>query len=207
MGPTTSGAALSGGLTIGSALGYGAFGGLGYSLLGGAFGLPQNSYTGVTSSLGGALGAWGGAALGSTGALAGSIIGSALPCVGTARGALAGGLLGGLFGGGGDKDPWVNVTTQLDLLGQITNRDPWTDRAYRVEGQGWESTSNQGEGISYETGKQLADMAAELAKQALKDVATFQESVAAIGNSALEEQFNAALEQNRFLSFRYEWTV
>lgn len=205
MGPTTSGAALSGGLTIGSALGYGAFGGLGYSLLGGALGLPQNSYTGVTSSLGGALGAWGGAALGSTGALAGSIIGSALPFVGTALGALAGGLLGGLFGGGGDKDPWVNVTTQLDLLGQITNRDPWTDRAYRVEGQGWESTSNQGEGISYETGKQLADMAAELAKQALKDVATFQESVAAIGNSALEEQFNTALEQNRFLSFRYEW--
>lgn len=205
MGPTTSGAALPGGLTIGSALGYGAFGGLGYSLLGGALGLPQNSYTGVTSSLGGALGAWGGAALGSTGALAGSIIGSALPFVGTALGALAGGLLGGLFGGGGDKDPWVNVTTQLDLLGQITNRDPWTDRAYRVEGQGWESTSNQGEGISYETGKQLADMAAELAKQAIKDVATFQESVAAIGNSALEEQFNAALEQNRFLSFRYEW--
>ena len=205
MGPTTSGAALSGGLTIGSALGYGGLGGLGYSLLGGALGLPQNSYTGVTSSIGGALGAWGGAALGSTGALAGSIIGSALPVVGTALGALAGGLLGGLFGGGGDKDPWVNVTTQLDLLGQITNRDPWTDRAYRVEGQGWESTSNQGEGISYETGKQLADMAAELAKQALKDVATFQESVAAIGNSALEEQFNTALEQNRFLSFRYEW--
>ena len=122
-----------------------------------------------------------------------------------ALGSIFGGSIGGLFGGGGDKDPWVNITTQLDLLGQITNRDPWTDRAYRVEGQGWESTSNQGEGISYDTGKQLADMAAELAKQALKDVATFQESVAAIGNSALEEQFNAALEQNRFLSFRYEW--
>lgn len=205
MGPTTSGAALSGGLTIGSALGYGAFGGLGYSLLGGALGLPQNTYTGVTSSLGGALGAWGGAALGSTGALAGSIIGSALPVVGTALGALAGGLIGGLLGGGGDKDPWVNITTQLDLLGRITNRDPWTDRAYRVEGQGWESTSNQGEGISYETGKQLADMAAKWAQQTLGEVTTFRESVAAIGNSALEEQFNAALERNRFLSLRYEW--
>lgn len=205
MGPTASGAALPGGLTIGSALGYGAFGGLGYSLLGGALGLPQNSYTGVTSSLGGALGAWGGAALGSTGALAGSIIGSALPVVGTALGALAGGLIGGLFGGGGDKDPWVNVTTQLDLLGKITNRDPWTDRAYRVEGQGWESTSNQGEGISYETGKQLADMAAKWAQQTLGEVTTFRESVAAIGNSGLEEQFNAALERNRFLSLRYEW--
>lgn len=122
-----------------------------------------------------------------------------------ALGSIFGGGLGGLFGGGGDKDPWVNVTTQLDLLGRITNRDPWTDRAYRVEGQGWESTSNQGEGISWETGKQLADMAAELAKEALQNVSEFRESVAGIGNKALESQFNAALEQNRFLSFRYEW--
>lgn len=122
-----------------------------------------------------------------------------------ALGSIFGGGIGGLLGGGGDKDPWVNVTTQLDLLGQITNRDPWTDRAYRVEGMGWESTSNQGEGISWETGKQLADMAAELAKEALQNVSEFRESVAGIGNKALENQFNAALEQNRFLSFRYEW--
>lgn len=122
-----------------------------------------------------------------------------------ALGSIFGGGLGGLFGAVGDTDPWVNVTTQLDLLGQITNRDPWTDRAYRVEGMGWESTSNQGEGISYETGKQLADMAAELAKEAIKNVSEFQESVAGIGNKALESQFNTALEQNRFLSFRYEW--
>ena len=122
-----------------------------------------------------------------------------------ALGSIFGGGLGGLLGGGGDKDPWVNITTQLDLLGRITNRDPWTDRAYRVEGQGWESTSNQGEGISYETGKQLADMAAKWAQQTLGEVTTFRESVAAIGNSALEEQFNAALERNRFLSLRYEW--
>lgn len=205
MGPTTSGAALSGGLTIGSALGYGAFGGLGYSLLGGALGLPQNTYTGVTSSLGGALGAWGGAALGSTGALAGSIIGSALPFVGTALGALAGGLIGGLFGGGGDKDPWVNISSWVDLLGTIEQKDPYQARSYRTSGTGYEITANQGEGISWETGKQLADMAASLAQEAIQSVATFRESVAAIGNEALTQQFETALEQNRYLKHWYEW--
>ena len=205
MGPTTSGAALSGGLTIGSALGYGAFGGLGYSLLGGALGLPQNTYTGVTSSLGGALGAWGGAALGSTGALAGSIIGSALPFVGTALGALAGGLLGGLFGGGGDKDPWVNISSWVDLLGTIEQKDPYQARSYRTSGTGYEITANQGEGISWETGKQLADMAAGLSQEAIKSVATFRESVAAIGNDALEASFGQALEKNRFLRHWYEF--
>lgn len=205
MGPTTSGAALPGGLTIGSALGYGAFGGLGYSLLGGALGLPQNTYTGVTSSLGGALGAWGGAALGSTSALAGSIIGSALPFVGTAIGALAGGLLGGLFGGGGDKDPWVNVSSWVDLLGTIEQKDPYQARSYRTSGTGYEITANQGEGISWETGKQLADMAAGLSQEAIKSVATFRESVAAIGNDALEASFGQALEKNRFLKHWYEW--
>ena len=205
MGPTTSGAALSGGLTIGSALGYGAFGGLGYGLLGGALGLPQNSYTGVTSSLGGALGAWGGAALGSTGALAGSIIGSALPFVGTALGALAGGLLGGLLGGGGDKDPWVNISSWVDLLGTIEQKDPYQARSYRTSGTGYEITANQGEGISWETGKQLADMAAGLSQEAIKSVATFRESVAAIGNDALEASFGQALEKNRFLQHWYEF--
>lgn len=205
MGPTTSGAALSGGLTIGSALGYGAFGGLGYSLLGGALGLPQNTYTGVTSSLGGALGAWGGAALGSTGALAGSIIGSALPFVGTALGALAGGLIGGLFGGGGDKDPWVNISSWVDLLGTIEQKDPYQARSYRTSGTGYEITANQGEGISWETGKQLADMAAGLSQEAIKSVATFRESVAAIGNDALEASFGQALEKNRFLKHWYEF--
>ena len=205
MGPTTSGAALSGGLTIGSALGYGAFGGLGYSLLGGALGLPQNTYTGVTSSLGGALGAWGGAALGSTGALAGSIIGSALPFVGTALGALAGGLIGSLFGGGGDKDPWVNISSWVDLLGTIEQKDPYQARSYRTSGTGYEITANQGEGISWETGKQLADMAAGLSQEAIKSVATFRESVAAIGNDALEASFGQALEKNRFLKHWYEF--
>ena len=51
-------ALMSGGLSLGSALMYGGLGSLGYSLLGGALGLPQNKYSGITSGLGAGLGAW-----------------------------------------------------------------------------------------------------------------------------------------------------
>lgn len=97
---TAAPAMTAGGLSIGAALGMGALGGLGYSLLGGPLGLPQNQYTGVTSSLGGALGAWGGTALAGTsaGAALGATAGSVVPIIGTAVGAILGGLAGGLFG-------------------------------------------------------------------------------------------------------------
>ena len=92
-------ALVSGGLSLGSALTYGGFGSLGYSLLGGALGLPQSKYSGLTAGVGGALGAWGGSALGSAaGIAAGSALGSVVPIVGTAIGALAGGLVGSMFG-------------------------------------------------------------------------------------------------------------
>lgn len=122
-----------------------------------------------------------------------------------ALGSIFGGSIGGLFGGGGDKDPWVNISSWVDLLGEVNQYDPYQDRAYRTSGQGYEITANQGEGISYETGKQLADMAANLSKEAIKSVQNFRDSVAAIGNSALEEQFNASLEQNRYLKHWYEF--
>lgn len=92
-------ALMSGGLSLGSALMYGGLGSLGYSVLGGALGLPQSKYSGLTAGLGGALGAWGGSALGSAaGIAAGATMGSVVPVVGTIIGALAGGALGSLFG-------------------------------------------------------------------------------------------------------------
>lgn len=109
--PGTGGAVMAGtgdvagGLTLGGALGYGALGGLGYSYLGGALGLPQSKYSGLTATLGGSLGAWGGSALGSAaGIAAGSTLGSVVPVVGTVIGAVLGGLAGSLFGGGGKTD-------------------------------------------------------------------------------------------------------
>ncbi|MFQ8889258.1 MAG: hypothetical protein ACLR7Z_13850 [Bilophila wadsworthia] len=50
-GPTMGGGNLASGLSLGSALMYGGLGSLGYSLLGGALGLPQNKYSGITSGL------------------------------------------------------------------------------------------------------------------------------------------------------------
>ena len=203
MGPTTSGAALSGGLTIGSALGYGAFGGLGYSLLGGALGLPQNTYTGVTSSLGGALGAWGGAALGSTGALAGSIIGSALPFVGTALGALAGGLIGGLFGGG-DKDPGMSLNAFVDLGGGNVGLPPgWME--YGTTGNGYAVWSGTWEGVSDELNKPGSDALAQIIQQQMEGVSKISEAVGAIGNSSLEAAYDAAFAANRTFTIKRHW--
>ena len=122
-----------------------------------------------------------------------------------ALGSIFGGGIGGLFGGGGDKDPWVNISSWVDLLGEIDQYDPYQARSYRTSGTGYEITANQGEGISWETGKQLADMAAGLSQEAIKSVATFRESVAAIGNDAMEASFGQALEKNRFLKHWYEW--
>ena len=122
-----------------------------------------------------------------------------------ALGSIFGGGIGGLLGGGGDKDPWVNISSWVDLLGEIDQYDPYQARSYRTSGTGYEITANQGEGISWETGKQLADMAAGLSQEAIKSVATFRESVAAIGNDALEASFGLALEKNRFLKHWYEF--
>ncbi len=98
------------GMAWGSALGYGAFGGLGYSLLGPSLGLPQSPYSGLTAGMGGTLGAMGGAKLTAAGgALAGAKYGSVIPVIGTAIGALLGGALGGLFGGGSERRPRINV--------------------------------------------------------------------------------------------------
>ena len=72
-GPTMGGGNLASGLSLGSALMYGGLGSLGYSLLGGALGLPQNKYSGITSGLGAGLGAWGASA-----ALSGTALGATL---------------------------------------------------------------------------------------------------------------------------------
>lgn len=118
---TAAPAMTAGGLSIGAALGMGGLGGLGYSLLGGPLGLPQNQYTGVTSSLGGALGAWGGTALAGTsaGAALGATAGSVLPVVGTAAGAVLGGLASSLFGGDEQHSPSVIFNAQRIRWGDI----------------------------------------------------------------------------------------
>ena len=132
-GPTMGGGNLASGLSLGSALMYGGLGSLGYSLLGGALGLPQNKYSGITSGLGAGPGAWGASAALSGTAL-GATLGSAVPVVGTVIGAALGGLASSLFGGGKKTHPsvYTNVV-DASLFGSdweaLMTQGAWTDRA------------------------------------------------------------------------------
>ena len=132
-GPTMGGGNLASGLSLGSAPMYGGLGSLGYSLLGGALGLPQNKYSGITSGLGAGLGAWGASAALSGTAL-GATLGSAVPVVGTVIGAALGGLASSLFGGGKKTHPsvYTNVV-DASLFGSdweaLMTQGAWTDRA------------------------------------------------------------------------------
>ena len=132
-GPTMGGGNLASGLSLGSALMYGGLGSLGYSLLGGALGLPQNKYSGITSGLGAGLGAWGASAA-LSGTTLGATLGSAVPVVGTVIGAALGGLASSLFGGGKKTHPsvYTNVV-DASLFGSdweaLMTQGAWTDRA------------------------------------------------------------------------------
>ena len=132
-GPTMGGGNLASGLSLGSALMYGGLGSLGYSLLGGALGLPQNKYSGITSGLGAGLGAWGASAALSGTAL-GATLGSAVPVVGTVIGAALGGLASSLFGGGKKTHPsvYTNVVDASLFSSDweaLMTQGAWTDRA------------------------------------------------------------------------------
>ena len=95
------GMAASGGTFLSAVSPYlmaGGLGSLGYTMLGGALGLPQSKYSGLTAGLGGAAG-WGlGSLAAGSFASIGATMGSVVPVVGTLIGALAGGALGSLFG-------------------------------------------------------------------------------------------------------------
>lgn len=108
-------------------------GSLGYSMLGGALGLPQNKYSGITSGLGAGLGAWGASAALSGTAL-GATLGSAVPVVGTVIGAALGGLASSLLGGERKTHPSVYTKVEdASLFGSdwesLLTQGAWTDRA------------------------------------------------------------------------------
>lgn len=108
-------------------------GSLGYSMLGGKLGLPQNKYSGITSGLGAGLGAWGASAALSGTAL-GATLGSAVPVVGTVIGAALGGLASSLLGGERKTHPSVYTKVEdASLFGSdwesLLTQGAWTDRA------------------------------------------------------------------------------
>lgn len=161
-GPTMSGAPLMGGMSIGSALSYGGWGGLGYTLIGSKLGLPQNKWSGLTASAGGMLGAWGGGALASSAALAGTgmatgaAMGSVIPVVGTIIGAVIGGLASTLFAGGKDHSPSVIFQAQDSAWGQTGGY-----KFHTKSKADWKTGTQISEGLGQITGvmyEQVEDM-------------------------------------------------
>jgi hypothetical protein len=178
-----------GGLTIGAALGMGALGGLGYSLLGGSLGLPQNQYSGITASLGGALGAWGGSALASStaGAALGATAGSALPVVGTAAGAVLGGLASSLFSGD-ERSPSVIFNAQRIRWGNID--------AERIGGGNFRAgfEFHTKDGADYDAGEKIAAALEQVAAQQFAEVET---AVGAFGDKYVDMLRETTIEFGR----------
>ena len=106
-------------------LGAASLSSLGYTMLGGALGLPQSKYSGLTAGLGGAAG-WGlGSLAAGSFASIGATMGSVIPVVGTIIGALAGGALGSLFGQKRKTHP--SVYGHMMGLGYTTDTQTYID--------------------------------------------------------------------------------
>ena len=106
-------------------LGAASLSSLGYTMLGGALGLPQSKYSGITAGLGGAAG-WGlGSLAAGSFASIGATMGSVIPVVGTIIGALAGGALGSLFGQQRKTHP--SVYGHMMGLGYTTDTQTYID--------------------------------------------------------------------------------
>ena len=154
----------------------GGLGSLGYSVLGGALGLPQSKYSGITAGLGGAAG-WGlGSLAAGSFASIGATMGSVIPVVGTIIGALAGGALGSLFGQKRKTHP--SVYGHMMGLGYTTDTQTYIDafmnqatydRAGKTEASGYAQVI--GEAASQTAGNilDLAAMLPEAYKQSVED--------------------------------------
>lgn len=130
-----------GGTSLGSALGYGAWGSLGYQYLGGALGLPQGKYSGIGAGVGSAVGGtYGGAAMAGMGFKAGSWAGP----IGMAVGAILGGIAGSLFGKN-NKEPKVRVLSGQWGEGHGQPGELNSDFGYRTWIQDVEGSGNRSE--------------------------------------------------------------
>ena len=162
---------------------------MGYSLLGGALGLPQNKYSSITAGLGGALGAWGGTALGGTslGAAMGATVGSALPVIGTAAGAILGGLASSLFGGD-EQSPSVIFNAQRIRWGNID--------AERIGGGNFRAgfEFHTKDGADYDAGEKIAAALEQVAAQQFAEV---EAAVGAFGDKYVDMLRETTIEFGR----------
>ncbi len=203
--PTTTFTGLLGGAGLA-----GGLGSLGYGLLGGAIGLPQSQYSGITSGIGSALGYMGGSTLGAS---LGGTIGSVVPVVGTVIGALAGGLLGSVFGGfGGAEDgpPTYDWHLYQKLWEKGPEEDaPWVFDGYRGSEKGAESdayhVSSWGKwGIPDELRQQGAEYAYSVMKGVSGQSWALADALGAVSGS-MKDEYLRGLEQQGELYHYSRW--
>ena len=153
----------------------GGLGSLGYSMLGGALGLPQSKYSGLTAGLGAAGGfglgslAAGSSIMAGTSLATGAALGSVVPVVGTVLGAIGGGLLGSLFGGG--RRTHASVYGKMEDVGFSRDEQTyidafmggaWYDRAGKKEAEPFAQGIAQ---VASQTAGSLLDLAGALPEQ------------------------------------------
>lgn len=196
-GPTMGGGNLASGLSLGSALMYGGLGSLGYSLLGGALGLPQNKYSGITSGLGAGLGAWGASAALSGTAL-GATLGSAVPVVGTVIGAALGGLASSLFGGG--RRTHASVYGKMEDVGFSRDQQTYIDA---FMGGAWYDRAGKSEAEPFAQG--IAQVASQTAGSLLDIAGALPEQIRQNALSGLETSTWSAGRGVSDASWNFQW--
>ena len=179
-------------------------GGLGYSVLGGALGLPQSKYSGLTAGLGAAGGfglgslAAGSSIMAGTSLATGAALGSVVPVVGTVLGAIGGGLLGSLFGGG--RRTHASVYGKMEDVGFSRDQQTYIDA---FMGGAWYDRAGKSEAEPFAQG--IAQVASQTAGSLLDIAGALPEQIRQNALSGLETSTWSAGRGVSDASWNFQW--
>ena len=182
----------------------GGLGSLGYSVLGGALGLPQSKYSGLTAGLGAAGGfglgslAAGSSIMAGTSLATGAALGSVVPVVGTVLGAIGGGLLGSLFGGG--RRTHASVYGKMEDVGFSRDQQTYIDA---FMGGAWYDRAGKSEAEPFAQG--IAQVASQTAGSLLDIAGALPEQIRQNALSGLETSTWSAGRGVSDASWNFQW--
>lgn len=182
----------------------GGLGSLGYSVLGGALGLPQSKYSGLTAGLGAAGGfglgslAAGSSIMAGTSLATGAALGSVVPVVGTVLGAIGGGLLGSLFGGG--RRTHASVYSRMEDVGFSRDQQTYIDA---FMGGAWYDRAGKSEAEPFAQG--IAQVASQTAGSLLDIAGALPEQIRQSALSGLETSTWSAGRGVSDASWNFQW--
>ena len=182
----------------------GGLGSLGYSVLGGALGLPQSKYSGLTAGLGAAGGfglgslAAGSSIMAGTSLATGAALGSVVPVVGTVLGAIGGGLLGSLFGGG--RRTHASVYGKMEDVGFSRDQQTYIDA---FMGGAWYDRAGKSEAEPFAQG--IAQVASQTAGSLLDIAGALPDQIRQSALSGLETSTWSAGRGVSDASWNFQW--